>query len=144
MSNFAQTTLVGRLGKDPESRTMPNGKAVVNFSVAVSEKWTKDGEKQERTEWYNCAAFDRTAEIISEYVRKGDLILVVGKQQTDKYEKDGETKYAVKTIVRDVQLMPNNRRGESDDESGQQRRAAPARSRQEPTQAEDFSDDIPF
>lgn len=71
MSDLNKVMLIGRLGKDPEVRHMPNGKAVVNFSLATSEKWKdkQTGDKKEATEWHNVVAFERTAEIIAEYTR---------------------------------------------------------------------------
>jgi single-strand DNA-binding protein len=68
--------VIGRLGKDPETRYTANGKPVTNFSVATSERWTKDGEKQERTEWHNVVAFDKLAEIMAEYLRKGSQVYI--------------------------------------------------------------------
>ena len=94
-------TFIGRLGKDVEMRYTPSGTAIANFSIAVSETW-KDkatGEKKEKTEWINCVAFGRTAEICGEYLTKGKQVYIEGKMQTDKYEKDGVTKYSTKINV---------------------------------------------
>jgi single-strand DNA-binding protein len=103
---------------------MPNGKPVTNFSLAVTERWkNKDGEQQEHTEWYRCSAFDRTAEIIDEYVRKGDQLLVVGKQRTNEYEdKDGNKRQSVQTIVDRVVLQPKKDRPAEEERSNGQRR----------------------
>ena len=79
-------TIVGHMGKDPEGRSMPNGDRVVRFSVATTEKWTKNGEKQERTEWHNCEAFGKLAEIIEQYGTKGRLVYLEGAKRTDEYE----------------------------------------------------------
>lgn len=144
MSNFAQTIIVGYVGKDPDIRAMPSGKAVANFSIAVTERWTdKDGEKQERTEWYNCAAFDRTAEIVEKYVKKGSHLMVTGQQKTDKYEdKEGNTKYSVKTIVRQLVLMPKKGASSEEEEEAPRRSRTAAKARD--PEPENFDDDIPF
>lgn len=146
MSNFHQTIIVGHLGKDPEERAMPNGKAVANFSVAVTERWkNKDGDEQERTEWYNCAAFGRTAEIATEYLQKGSLVMVTGRMQTDKYEdKEGVTRYSVKLVVDKLVLMPRKGASEDDGDQRRSRGASQSRQREAPAAAESFDDDIPF
>lgn len=142
---FHQTIVIGNVGKDPESRSMPNGRAVVNFSLAANENWRdKDGEKQQHTEWYNCSAFGKTAEVISEYVKKGNLLTVVGRQRTDKYEdKDGNTKYSVKLLVDSVKLMPRTERPSEEERPARTSRSA-AKPRDEEPAEEGFDDDIPF
>ncbi|MGZ8257317.1 MAG: single-stranded DNA-binding protein, partial [Gallionella sp.] len=78
--------LIGRLGKDPETRYMTNGEAVTNVSLATSETWKdKSGEKQEKTEWHNLVFYRRLAEIAGEYLKKGSMVYVEGKLQTRKY-----------------------------------------------------------
>ncbi len=82
-----QAQIIGNLGKDPEIRYMPNGNAVASFSIATTEKW-KDkntGEAKEQTEWHRISAFDKLAEIIGQYVKKGSLIYICGKIKTRKY-----------------------------------------------------------
>ena len=76
--------LVGNLGKDPETRYMPNGKAVTNFSIATSESWKdkQTGEQREQTEWHNIVMYDRLAEIAAEYLKKGSQVYVEGKLRT--------------------------------------------------------------
>jgi single-strand DNA-binding protein len=81
--------LIGRLGKDPETRYMPNGEAVTNAALATSENWKdKSGEKQEKTEWHNLVFYRRLAEIAGEYLKKGSQVYIEGKLQTRKWEKD--------------------------------------------------------
>ena len=137
---FNQASILGRVGKDPEARTMPNGKAVSSFSIATSERWKdkQSGEQMEKTEWPNCVAFERTAEIANQYVSKGDMLFVQGKLQTEKWtDKNGVDRYTTKIIVRELKLLPNPKRDEE----------APAKSggsKASPPDAEDFDDDIPF
>lgn len=105
---------IGNLGKDPEVRSMPNGKSVASFSIACSESW-KDkatGEKKESTEWVNCTAFEKLADIIGQYLKKGKQVYVEGRLKTEKYEKDGQTKYSTKVVVSDMKMLGS--KGESD------------------------------
>lgn len=97
---------IGRLGDDPEVRYMPNGEAVASFSIACGSQWKdKAGVKQERTEWVNCSAFGKLAEIIAEYLRKGSQVYISGKLKTDKYEKDGQTRYSTKVVIDTMQMV---------------------------------------
>ncbi|QLG96737.1 single-stranded DNA-binding protein (plasmid) [Pseudomonas yamanorum] len=83
--------LVGSCGQDPELRYTPNGKAVINLSLATSEQWTdkQTGQKVEKTELYRVVLFDKVAEIAGQYVRKGSQVYIEGKLQTREWEKDG-------------------------------------------------------
>ena len=80
---FCKIMLIGNLGRDPEMRYLPSGSAVCNFSVAVTDRWTKDGERQERTTWYRVAAFGKLAEVCNEYLAKGRKVLVEGRLNSD-------------------------------------------------------------
>ncbi len=96
--------LVGNLGKDPESRSFPNGGKVVNFTMATSENW-KDkasGERKERTEWHRVAIFnDRLAEVAEKYLRKGSKVYVEGQLETRKWtDKDGQERYTTEVVLR--------------------------------------------
>lgn len=143
MSNdLNQCQFIGRLGSDPETRFMPNGKAVTSFSIAVSSQWkSKDGEKQEATEWVNITAFEKLAEICGEYLKKGSQVFISGKMKTDKYEKDGVTKYSTKIIAQDMQMLGGKPSGEQQDKP-----AASDKPAVKPKQSFDnFDDDqIPF
>lgn len=127
--------LIGRLGKDPETRYTQGGVCITSFSVATSESWKdkQTGEKKERTEWHNVTAFNRLAEICGEYLRKGSLVFLAGKLQTDKYEKDGITRYATKVIASELRML-----GGRDD--AKPRAEEPQRTLPD----DDFDDDIPF
>jgi len=97
--------LVGRVGQDPEKHQLESG-IVVNFSLATNEKWKdKQGEKQEATEWHNLKAFGSLADIISNFVKKGDLLYVEGKIKTRSYEKDGVKKYSTDIICNTMQML---------------------------------------
>src|SRR5690606_8615181 len=100
MPNLNKVMLIGHLGADPDVRYMPNGKPVANLRIATSEKWTKDGEKQERTEWHSVVMFDRLGEIAGEYLRKGSQVYIEGKLQTRKWQdKDGKDRYTTEVIA---------------------------------------------
>jgi single-strand DNA-binding protein len=107
MSNdLNQCQFIGRLGKDPETRYMPDGKAITSFSIACGSSWKdKNGDKKESTEWINCTAFGKLAEIVGEYIKKGSQIYVSGSLKTDKYEKEGKTMYSTKVVVNNMQML---------------------------------------
>ena len=103
--------LVGRLGKDPETRYMTNGEAVTSATLATSETWRdKSGEKQEKTEWHNLVFYNRgsykLAEIAGEYLKKGSQIYAEGKITTDKWQdKEGKDRYTTKIVVNEMTML---------------------------------------
>ena len=107
MPALNRVQLIGRLGKDPETRFTPNGKKVAHFSVAVSNRWkSKEGEAKEFTEWFNIEAWGRLGEVCQQYLHKGSLVFLEGRLKTDRYEdKDGETKYFTKVVVLSMQML---------------------------------------
>lgn len=106
---YSRTILIGRLGQDPKTAALPSGKTVVNFSIATSEfhKDKETGQREERTEWHNCVAFDKAADVISMYTRKGSLVFVEGQIRTREYEdrNNGQKRKAVEIVVREVKLL---------------------------------------
>ncbi len=112
MSSLNKVQLIGRLGKDVDTRYMPNGECVANFSVATSEKWKdkQTGESKEQTEWHNVVAFRKTAEVCAQYLKKGMLIYCEGKLKTEKYtDKHGIEKYTTKIVIEVMQMLtPKN------------------------------------
>jgi single-strand DNA-binding protein len=107
MPTLNRVQLIGRLGKDPESKFTPNGKKVAHFSLAVSNRWkTAEGEAKEYTEWVNIEAWGRLGEICQQYLHKGSLVYLEGRLKTDKYEdKGGETKYFTKVVALSMQML---------------------------------------
>jgi single-strand DNA-binding protein len=106
MPTLNRVQLIGRLGKDPESKFTPTGKKVCHFSLAVSNRWKdKNGETKEATEWVNIEAWGRLGEVCQEYLKKGSLVFVEGRLKTDKYEDKGETKYFTKVIAQTLQFL---------------------------------------
>jgi len=149
--------LVGNIGKDPETRYMPNGKAVTNFSVATSESWTDrtSGDKQERTEWHNVVLFEKLAEIAAEYLKKGSQVYIEGSLRTRKWQdKEGKDRYTTEIVGRDMQMLggrsggggSGSSGGAGGDMGGGERRPTPERASSAPPPADDggFDDDIPF
>jgi single-strand DNA-binding protein len=99
--------LVATVGKDPEVKYMPSGGAAVNLTAATNESWKdkQTGEKKERTEWHKLTFYNRLAEIVGEYVRKGSQIYVEGRLRTRTYEKDGQTHYVTEIMVDEMQML---------------------------------------
>jgi len=109
--------LVGRLGKDPEIRSIPSGTSVAKFSLATDERFTdKNGEKQERTEWHNIVAWGKLAEICGQYLRKGKLVFIEGSIRTDSWDdkETGVKKYRTEIIAQNMQMLDKK----GDDEGG--------------------------
>ncbi len=146
--------LVGRLGKDPETRYMTNGEAVTNVSLATSENYKdKNGEKQERTEWHNLVFYRRLAEVAGEYLKKGAQIYVEGRIQTRKWQdKEGKDRYTTEIVVNEMQMLGGKSGGSSfevvDGQSSAPARSAPAAAKPAApagkSNFDNFDDDIPF
>jgi single-strand DNA-binding protein len=107
--------LIGNLGKDPELRYTPGGRAVATFSLATSENWTgPDGEKKESTTWHNIVAWGKTAELAKEYLRKGRQVYIEGRIANRSYEdKEGNKKYISEVVVQTMQFLGGRPSGES-------------------------------
>jgi single-strand DNA-binding protein len=100
--------IVGNLGQDPETRYMPSGSAVTNFTVATNESWKdkQTGEQKDRTEWHRVAMFNRLAEIAAEYLRKGSQVYIEGKLRTRKWQgQDGNDRYTTEIIADEMQML---------------------------------------
>ena len=105
--------LVGRLGKDPETRYMTNGEAVTNVTLATSENWKdKSGEKQEKTEWHNIVVWNKLAEFAEKWLKKGKTVYVEGRIQTRSYGDEGNKKYITEIVADSVQFVGSS--GDSD------------------------------
>ena len=140
-----KVTLIGNLGKDPETRSMQNGGKVTSFSLATSESWKdKAGERQERTQWHNIVIYnEQLGEVAGKYLKKGSKIYLEGQLETRKYEKDGRAVYTTEIVLRPYRgelTMLDNKPGEGGagkaGDAGSE--APPARS------ADDMEADIPF
>ena len=159
-----KAVILGNVGNDPELRFMSNGKAVANFTVATSEQWKdQQGQKQERTEWHRMVAYDKLAEIIGQYVKKGSKLYLEGKLQTREWtDQQGQKKYTTEIIVNEMQMLDGKSQGgqqaqgQQQSPQGQQqqpqRQQAPQnngyqQARSQPVQQQDapqFDDDLPW
>ena len=129
MKGVNKCIFIGYVGKDPDIRYSSAGNPVANFSVAVSEKWKDtNGEKKEKTEWVQCAAFGKLAEIVEKYVKKGSLVYVDGRMQTREHNGKYYTSIALENMT--ILKQPGTQKQTSD--------YAPAHEQQ------GFDDDIPF
>jgi len=162
MASVNKVILIGNLGKDPEVRYMPSGKAVANVTVATNEVW-KDrntGEKQERAEWHNVVFYSPLAEIVGQYLRKGSSVFVEGRLQTRKWQDKttGQDRYTTEIVANEMKML-GGRSGSGGSapfpgEGAEPDASPPARPAQslEPTPArapqpgpdQGFDDDIPF
>jgi single-strand DNA-binding protein len=164
--------LVGNLGNDPETKYSASGSAITNLSVATSESWKdkQTGEPVEKTEWHRVVGFNRLAEIMGEYLRKGSKVYIEGQLQTRKWQdKEGSDRYTTEIVARDMQMLDSRadqgvqqpRQGQAAQQPQppqqgggmpnnymqphQQPQQAPQRQApQPPPQQEPFNDDIPF
>ena len=138
--------LIGRLGRDPEVRQMPNGEAVCNFSIATDETWKdQSGQRQTKTEWHAITLYRRTAEVAGQYLKKGSQVYIEGRIQSRKYTgKDGIERTAYEIIGSEMKMLGGG------NDSGQQEQAETPTppSRQAPAATaqpvDDIDDDIPF
>lgn len=106
MPGLNRIHLIGRLGRDPETRFTSAGKNVCHFSLAVDRRWkTADGEVKEITDWFNVEAWGRLGEVCQAYLNKGRLVYLEGRLQTDRHEQDGDVKYFTKVILQNMQIL---------------------------------------
>ena len=171
MASVNKVILIGNLGKDPEVRYTPSGTAVVNISIATTRNWkNKDsGDKMEETEWHRITAYDRLAEIIGEYLRKGSSVYIEGRLKTRKYEdKDKVERYVTEVIAEEMRMLGSRDRDGGNQGGGEpqqrtqpqsrgsqapQQRSGQTQQRQQPQRQQggggssgfdDMDDDIPF
>jgi single-strand DNA-binding protein len=174
MASLNKVLLIGNLGRDPETRFMPNGNAVCNFSIATTESWKdkQSGQKQEKTEWHNISMYGRLAEIAGQYLKKGSSVYIEGRLQTRKWQdkQTGADRYTTEIIADEMKMLGGrgdgggggmgggyNQQGGGDDFNQEYSAPAQQAPRQAPAQAapqqaaakparnfDDFEDDIPF
>jgi len=110
MANLNCCHFIGNLGRDPEVRFTPSGQAVANFSIACTDKYTKDGVAQEKTEWVNIVVWGKTAENCGQYLSKGRPVFIQGRLQTRSYDdKDGNKRYVTEVVADRVQFLSAGR-----------------------------------
>lgn len=128
-----QVVLIGRLTRDPELRRTNTGTAVANFTLAVNRDFAKDAEQE--ADFVNCVAWQKTAELVSQYVHKGDMVAIVGRIQTRSYQDNaGNNRTAVEVVVSTVQFMPKSTQPQA--QSNQASTCAPASAQAAQTQSQ--------
>ncbi len=146
--------LIGNLGADPEVRTTTNGSRVAQFSLATSRQWTtQGGEKQEKTEWHKCVAWNASrgsglADTIEKYLKKGDRVYVEGRIEYRTYEdKEKQTRYVTEVNVRELVMLSGRSDAGSGGEGGSRRPAAASAAKKDAEPAkkdgEETFDDFP-
>ena len=140
MAGVNRVIILGNLGNDPDVRTMPNGEAVANITVATSESWNdkNTGERREVTEWHRIVFYRRQAEVAGEYLRKGSKVYVEGRLRTRKWQdQNGQDRYTTEIQGDVLQMLDSRQGGEQKDNSSKAG---------QPTvgNKNDFDDDIPF
>lgn len=158
MAGVNKVIIVGFLGNDPELRTMPNGEAVANISVATSEAWTdkNTGERREVTEWHRIVFYRRQAEICGEYLKKGSHVYLEGRLRTRKWQdQNGQDRYTTEIQGDVLQMLDSRSDRQSDgyEPTAQPRYPSQSQSTPHATPAgkpaaeapmDNFDDDIPF
>ena len=155
MASVNKVIIVGNLGRDPETRYMPDGNAITNVSIATSFSWNDkaSGEKKEETEWHRVVFRQKLAEVAGEYLKKGSSCYVEGRLKTRKWQdKEGQERYTTEIVAERLQLLGSRNGGASEPE--REERPAPRQEpRREPAKQEakrpagkfdDLEDDIPF
>ncbi|PIU45396.1 MAG: single-stranded DNA-binding protein [Ignavibacteriales bacterium CG07_land_8_20_14_0_80_59_12] len=146
-----KVTLIGNVGKDPEIRYTTSGVAVASFTMATSERWKdQEGNFQDHTEWHNIVAWRRLAEIVNEYVKKGNKLYIEGKIRNRSYDdKNGVKRYVSEILADDIILLTARPGAVVGAESGLDDRSEPSvpAARSEPSQRNPEAgpeDDLPF
>ena len=145
--------LIGNLGRDPEIRYTPTGAAIANIAIATSEMWKdkQTGENQERTEWHRIVFYQRLAEIVGEYLRKGAKVYIEGRLRTNKWQDKttGQDRYTTEIVADSMQMLDGKGGAapSSNDPSSAYEKPATNNMNQAPEAApaaDSFDDDIPF
>ena len=155
MASVNKVIVVGNLGRDPETRYMPDGAAITNVSVATSFQWTDkaSGEKKEETEWHRVVFRGKLAEVAGEYLKKGSQVYVEGRLRTRKWQdKDGHDRYTTEIMATEMKMLGSRAGAGEPREAPPEPRAAEARAAEaRPAPAkkpagkfDDLEDDIPF
>ena len=156
MASVNKVILIGNLGRDPETRYMPDGGAITNISIATTENWKdKNGDKQEKTEWHRVAFFGKLAEIAGEYLKKGSQVYVEGQLRTRKYQdkETGKDRYSTEIRADRMQMLGSRAgAGAPSDDSGADSaprssgagKPAAATAKKPAGKFDDMEDDIPF
>ncbi|NHC03016.1 single-stranded DNA-binding protein [Acinetobacter sp. 187] len=119
MRGVNKVILVGTLGKDPETKTFPNGGSLTQFSIATSESWTdkNSGERKEQTEWHRIVLHNRLGEIAQQYLRKGSKVYIEGSLRTRQWtDQSGQERYTTEIRGEQMQMLDSNNRQQNDNQ----------------------------
>ena len=149
MAGVNKVIILGNLGADTELRSSPSGVTTCRLSIATSMNWTdkNSGEKKEKTEWHRIVFFGRSAEVLDQYVKKGQQLYVEGRLQTNKYEKDGIERYSTDIIGESFNFISGSGSGSGSSNNNQfseDMNQDSNNNKQKESNADDFEDDIPF
>jgi single-strand DNA-binding protein len=145
MSSVNKVILIGNLGRDPELRYTKNGQAVANFSLATSDNFTKDGQKEERTEWHRIVAWGKTAELCTQYLSKGRTVYIEGQLRTRDWEdKEGHKRSTTEVHASTVQFIGPRGAGQGGGAPSSGGAGGGSRSSEPSTDAPPSDDEIPF
>ena len=156
MASLNKAQVIGNLGRDPETKYLPDGKAVTTVSIATTDRWTDkaSGEVKESTEWHRVVFWERLAEVAAEYLKKGSQVYVEGKLITRKWQdKDGNDRYTTEIRASQMQMLGTRngggQRGRDDGPMDQEEQSRQQTTRRAPPKQpsgkfDDLDDDIPF
>jgi len=147
MAGVNKVIVLGNLGADPELRSSPSGVTTCRLSIATSMNWTdkNSGEKKEKTEWHRVVFFGRSAEVIDQYLKKGQQLYIEGRLQTNKYEKDGIERYSTDIIGESFNFISSSGSSSNNNQFANDiNQDTNSNNKQEKPSADDFEDDIPF
>jgi len=137
-------TIIGHLGRDPEMRYTPEGQGVTTFSVASSRKYKiSSGEQREETEWFNCSAWGKLADVCNQYLTKGKQVYIEGRLKTRTYQaQNGETRFSIDVTCQEIQFLGGGHgQGEA---AGAAAGAASAEERESVGAGQEHGNDLPF
>ena len=148
MAGVNKVIIIGNVGQDPETKYLPSGGAVTNLSIATSESWKdkQTGQPQERTEWHRVVFFNKLAEIVAQYMKKGSKIYIEGALRTRQWEQDGVKRYSTEIVASQMQMLDSK---SGDQQQAPQQQYQQQQPQQQPQQQagcfdDGFDDDIPF
>ena len=144
MASVNKVILIGNLGKDPETRYMPNGDAVTNITLATTETWKdRNGEKQQKTEWHRVTFYRKLAEIVGEYLKKGRSVYIEGRLETRKWtDKSGADRYTTEIIANEMRMLGGRPESKSSQSTNDQQNNQASNNKG--SGFDDMDDDIPF
>lgn len=148
MRGVNKVILVGTLGRDPESKTFPNGGSLCQFSIATSESWIdkQTGERKEHTEWHRIVFNNRLAEIAQQYLRKGSKVYIEGKLKTRQWtDQNGQERYTTEVSGNELQMLDPKPQDGGQSQQGYGQQSQPRQQHQAPSNPPaDMDDDLPF